>query len=169
MTTVVEDLGQIRVIELADGFVEGAHLDNVVGDSSLRRFHLTDDPETRICFFYRGYGMNEPTAAAFSKVLESDDHVLAAEELAVLEDLIGEKANKEAFAIAGARTEAVAGRRVLIVEGTYKATGERSCTVYVNADGTGRFVQEIFFQARMDGYLPKFPLFSESLMSIEWK
>ncbi|HEY9868630.1 MAG TPA: hypothetical protein V6D08_05650 [Candidatus Obscuribacterales bacterium] len=169
MTTVVEDVGQIQLIELADGFVEGAHLDNVVGDSSLRRFHLKDDPETRICFFYRGYGVNEPTAEAFSNVLESPDHVLAPVELAVLGDLIGEKANHEVFSIAGARTEQVADRRVLIVEGTYKATGERNCTVYINADGTGKFVQEIFFQAPADRYLPNFPLFSESLMSVEWK
>ena len=166
---IVENIGQIRKIRLPDGFVEGPRQENVEGDSSLRTFRRADDPDLRICFFYRGYGVNQPTAEQFCKTLESPPHILSQEELARLVDLFGDKSNPQVFSIAGARTESVSGMPVLILEGTYTPFAERNCTVHLDADGSGRFVQEIFFQAPVERYLTHFPLFSDSLMTIEWK
>ena len=168
-TNIVEDIGQIRKIRLPDGFVESSRQDNVEGDSSLRTYCLADDTNVRLCFFYRGYGINQPTADQFRKSLEPPVHLLAKNELSTLSDLLGDKSNARVFSIAGARTETICGMPILIVEGTYHPFDERNCTIYLDADGSGRFVQEIFFQAPIDRYLSCFPHFSDALASIEWK
>ncbi len=166
--TTVEDIGQVRRMILPENFVEGPRQENVEGDSSLRTFHSAQGKDFRICFFYRGYGINKPTAEQFRETLALPAHVLWPHELAKLSDLFGDKGNRDLFSSAGARTDTISGMPVLILEGTYVPLGERNCTVYLDADGSGRFVQEIFFQAPTDRYLPNFPLFSEALASIEW-
>jgi len=168
-TNIVEDIGQIRKIRLPDGFVESSRQENVEGNSSLRTFCFADDPDVRICFFYRGYCVNEPTANQFRKTLEPPVHVLSEDELARLTDLFGDKSNSRVFSIAGARTEMIFGMPILVLEGTYDPFGERNCTVHLDADGSGRFVQEIFFQAPINRYLIYFSRFADCLTSIEWK
>lgn len=168
-TTIVEDIGQIRQISLPENFVEGQRQDNVEGDSSLRRFYSPADSEVRICFFYRGYGINQLTAEQFKKTLGLPPHALSKEELARLGDLFGDKSNPQMFLQAGARTESLSGMPILILEGTYQPIVERNCTIFLDADGSGRFVQEIFFQAPADRYSPNFQLFSQALTSIVWK
>jgi hypothetical protein len=165
----IEDVGQITRMSLPDGFVPGRPTENVVGDSSLHSHHWSDDPDVRICVYYRGYGINPRSAQYFRHTLDKSAHVLSPDEIYSLSDLFAEKANPALFTIAGARTEIINGMPVLVMEGVYGSLDECNCSVYIDADGTGKFVQEIFFQTPEDRYKSNFPKFREALASIEWK
>ena len=73
------------------------------------------------------------------------------------------------FALSSARVEDLNGKKVLVVEGQYTQSGDKIHAVYVDADGSGRFVQEIFYQSPKDEYDAYWKEAGKEFKTIDWK
>jgi len=161
--------GQIQSMKLPEGWIEGEPRSNVVGRSSLREFHPPDKPEVMICLYYRGLPVGAKAGDCFRTLLSEPAHLLKGAEMKSLEEILGEKADKNSFSVIMPRTENLKGRRVLVVEGQYKVLQTSTYALYINADGAGRIVQEIFFWAPTGSYERYLRDVRQTFQSVSWK
>jgi len=79
------------------------------------------------------------------------------------------KEDPQQFKMIAARTEDFNGKRVLVVEGRDTKSEDDIYAILVDADGSGRVIQEIYYQAPNEIY-PKYLREAKSaLKSIQWK
>jgi hypothetical protein len=83
--------------------------------------------------------------------------------------MLRERANPEVFHILSARTQDLNGKRVLLLEGRYTEIQKDLYEVFIDADGTGRVVQEVYFLAPKIEYLHYLKAVKIAFSSIEWK
>ena len=166
-TTV--SLGQIDQIDIPPGWQEGTAQKPTGGSSLFREFHPADNPEVRLCFYYRGRRISEEAGQAFHSMLEQPPHVLKPEELQPLREVLREKLNSKDFNLLFAKTEEMNGKRVLVVEGAYNNSQLKTRELFVDSDGTGTAVQEIYYQAPRNDYARFQPAALSALKSIRWK
>lgn len=108
-------------------------------------------------------------AKAFHDILSATPHQLGASEFKSIPEVLQDKANPADFGILSARTQNLSGKNVLIVEGRYKALQQDAYHIYVDSDGTGSNVQEVFYQAPKDKYPAHLKEAKDSFNSIQWK
>jgi len=170
-TEIVDD-GQVDSMVFPVGWVAGEPAENPgIGSRWFREVYREDSPDTSICFFYRGLPVADGPAAAFRGVLDRPPHPLSDDELQSLSRILEHKTpfKSELFELTSARTEDWNGKNVMIVEGQYKESDDRIFEIYVDADGTGRFVQEIFYQAPGDQFSKFADEAQSALLSVKWK
>jgi len=170
-TTIVDD-GQVDSMVFPLGWVAGEPAENPgIGSRWFREVYREDSPETSICFFYRGLPVADGPAEAFRSVLSRPAHSLSEDELKSLTRILEHKTPLESdlFKLTSARTEDWNGKTVMIVEGEYKESDDRIFEIYVDADGSGRFVQEIFYQAPSEQFLKFADEAQSALLSVKWK
>src|SRR5215813_3760564 len=141
--------GQIERMTFPEGWVAGEPVPNPgIGSRSFRDIHRTDDKDASVCFFYRGLPVSDRAANYFRAVLEVATHKLTDSEVESIQEILRFKTpfRSEQFTITSARTEVISGKRVLVVEGSYTTSGDRIYEIYVDADGSGSIVQEIYYQ-----------------------
>jgi hypothetical protein len=163
--------GQVAAMDLPDGWVEkpAETMRTTIGTRSLREFSQPDEPEACICFYYRGLPLTAVGAAAFRTTIRQPEHPLSAKEIETLREVLKERGDASVFVIESARTLDWNGRRVLRLEGHYKQTGANLIELFVDCDGTGRAVQEIYFIAPADIF-PRYDQAAEkALRTIEWR
>lgn len=165
----VENLGQIRWMGLPETWVEGESQSGIAGSGTFSEFHPEENPDTTVCFFYRGRPIKATSAESFTKLLCQKPHFLSARELDSVADVIRDKADAEAFSVLFAKTAFWNGKCVLIVEGRYKKYNEDTFAIFVDASGTGWFVQEIYFQSPRSDYVRYRKEAKDALATIEWK
>jgi len=161
--------GQIDLMVLPPSWVEGKRRDNVVVNSSLRQFHPPNSPGTAISLFYRGRPVTAKTAQKFLETLKKPAHELTGDEIKDLSVILRNKSAPGDFEVRRASTNDLNGRRVLWVEGRYREIQEDTCAIYLDTDGSGRCVQEIFFQAPPDQYARHVREVMAAFRSIRWK
>ncbi len=172
MKTEIVEHGQIIKMVFPEGWVEGPREKNPgIGARSFREVHPEASPKTMLCFFYRGLPISDNGAANFRSVLEKPPHELTADEIKSLKEVLKMKTPIESaqFQIASARTEVLNGKKVLIVEGSYPEAGEQIYEIYIDADGSGEVIQEIYFQAPQADYEQYLPAAQEAIRSIVWR
>ncbi|HEY9867590.1 MAG TPA: hypothetical protein V6D08_00160 [Candidatus Obscuribacterales bacterium] len=163
--------GQVAVIDLPEGWVEkpAETMRTTIGTRSLREFHQPDEPEACICFYYRGLPLTTVGAAAFRTTLHQPEHLLSAKEIESLSEVLKERVDPWVFVIESARTLDWNGRRVLRLEGQYRETGANLIEIFVDCDGTGRAVQEIYFIAPAGSFARYAQTADKALRTIQWK
>jgi len=164
--------GQIDRMTFPQGWVAGEPAPNPgIGSRSFREVYRSDDRDSSMCFFYRGLPVNDQAAQTFRAVLSVPAHELTQAEIEPLSEILRFKTpvKSEQFTMTSARTEDLNGKLVLIVEGRYTGGAEQIYEIYVDADGSGRFVQEIYFQAPKEQYERHFKEASDAINSIRWK
>ena len=164
--------GQIDRMTFPEGWVAGEPVPNPgIGSRSFRDVHRADQPEVSVCFFYRGLPVSDGAANYFHAVLQAAPHKLTEAELESVQEILRFKTpfKSEQFLMSSARTEDINGKRVLIVEGSYAASSDRIYEIYVDADGTGRVVQEIYYQAPENSYDRHAKDVMNIVQSIKWK
>jgi microcompartment protein CcmK/EutM len=147
-----------------------AHKANIGGDL-FREYHISGDPELKLCFYYRGIRTSQFDGETFKQVLQKPPHDLSDAELSTLAATLRNK-NPQLFAKTVARTEDLNGKRVLVVEGSYdqgKPTQIDNRSIYVDSDGTGTAVQEIFCQGPSAKFQKHSQEYRAALSSIRWK
>lgn len=77
-------------------------------------------------------------------------------------------AEESEFQIEKAETRDLNGKTILWVEGRWKDAPYRNATIFVNADGSGRVVQEVSCFAAEQEYQEYAPVFEHILGSLEW-
>ncbi len=165
----VENLGQIRWMGLPGSWVEGESQSGIAGHGTFSEFHPVDNPDTTISFFYRGRPIKSTSAENFTKLLCQKPHFLSARELESVADVIRDKADADTFSVLFAKTAFWNGKCVLIVEGRYKKYDEDTFAIFVDASGTGWFIQEIYFQSPRSQYVRYRKEAKDALGTIEWK
>ncbi len=163
--------GQIEKMVVPEGWVEGPRPEyQGIGTRSLREFHPADAPDTQLCLFYRGLPVSDDTGEAFRSILNEPDHELSQEEVEWLKEILRERADPNVFELVSPpRTTFIGGKRVLTLEGFYRGTNKYLQEIFVNADGSGRVVQEIYFIAPQDDYSVHAAAAQQAFNSIAWK
>jgi hypothetical protein len=170
----IADLGQVDSLFLPDGW---RHVDVQLpsgNNAFYREYCLKDNPGVKLCFYYRGQRTTSGTAEAFSELLGSPPHELTEFELnhpGVLETLRNRDAGK-GFTVTDARTCMLGGKLVLAVQGYFaeaKPVRQDVYAIYIDSDGTGSAVQEIYFQAPQLEYAEQIDFIQKSLAQIRWK
>jgi hypothetical protein len=163
--------GQIETISMPDGWLEAPREYNYlgIGTRSVREFHAPEEPQAKITFFYRGLPVRSETAAALRLILAKEPHVLARSEIPALKEILRERADPTVFNLISARTDTISGRRVIVIEGRYKATESDLYEVLVDTEGDGAVIQEIYYQAPKDMYFTYLRTAQKAIKSIVWK
>lgn len=162
-------LGQIQEMQPPAGWQEGKPVKPTAGSSLYQEFHPADQPDVRLCFYYRGRRVSESAGEAFHDILQKPAHTLSAAELTSIKEVLRDKANPNAFGTLAARTEDMNGKRVLVIEGHYKGIQHDTHAIFIDSDGTGSAVQEVYYQAHKDKYERYHQAALGSLKSIGWK
>lgn len=167
---MIENHGQIENLPLPKDWVESnKKFASGIGARSFRAFHPKNDEKVALCLFYRGLAMSPTSSEAFHDLLEKKPHPLDLSELASIKEVLRDKKNPADFTIKNAETKDVSGKRVLVVEGRYKELQEDATAMFIDADGTGRFVQEVYYQTPK-GHAPEsYKAAKDSMFSIRWK
>jgi len=161
--------GQIKKMVLPARWVEGPVQERPFDVQSLRWFHPPDDDQPRLCFFDRGYPIDEAAGEAFSDLLNAWSLKLSAEELWPLQEVLREAVPGEYFELKNASTGRLKGKRILLVEGKYVDRGWNTYSVFVDVDGTGCIVQELYYTAPQERYDEFLTAAMESMRTIEWE
>ncbi len=166
-------IGQVEEMKLPTGWTEGTTSKPVGGSSLFREFHPADDPEAKLCFFYRGRRVSDQSAKDFVAALKKGEPLntgpLSEKELDSIREVLREKGNPHQFDITSAKRENLAGKRVLVVEGKYKNIDLQSKAIFIDSDGTGSAVQEIYYQAPQAQFAHHLQKATDSMSSIRWK
>lgn len=163
------DRGQINQMRLPHGWVEGNSDSAIAGNGTYLEYHPTANDNVNINFFFRGRAASPAASEKFHSLMEQTPHLLKPEELKGLKEILRDKADEDQFSVLSARTKVWNGKNVLVVEGRYRKLQEDTLAIYVDADGTGKFVQEIYYQAPKAEYNLYLKQAKNSLESIEWK
>lgn len=171
-TTVSQ--GQVAEMLLPPNWTEGRHQGAVSGTSSYRDFSPPGERDVKICFFYRGRRMSQDASQAFSNLLKEPAHLLKEDEAKALfnpplKEILRDKAIPDGFNLESAKTEVVNGKKVLIIEGFFPGIQERTRAMYIDSDGTGSAVQEVYYQAPKDKFMKHQPNANAAFKSIKWK
>lgn len=162
-------IGQIDEMKLPSGWQEGPEAKPTGGSSLYREFHPADHPDVKLNFYYRGRRISEQAGKTFHDLLQKPAHILQGAELDGLKEVLRDKSNPESFKTLMAKTEDIAGKRVLVVEGHYPASDLETRSLFIDSDGTGTAVQEVFYQAPRADYSKYLPAANTAIKSIIWK
>lgn len=165
----VTDLGQISKMELPPGWEEGLDEQSRQHAATYRHYHPVGEPECQIGFYYRGRRTSDAAGRHFLDVLNKPPHKLTRQEFDSLGDVVRDKSEPEDFQVTNVRTIDISGKVVLLVEGRYKDIQQDSKHIFIDADGSGTAVQEIFFQAPKERFPVYAKLAEQSMKSIQWK
>lgn len=162
----VENIGQVKQLDLPANWVP-LEIPANTGGSTFRAFVDKDHPDAKLCFYYRGTRVESKDAQNFNDLLKQPDHKLNSSELQALSPITRDKYDPSDFALYGAATSTINGKRVLEVEGRYPSKQIDTRALYFDADGKGT-VQEIYYQG------PKAEVGSmaqarKSLKSLQWR
>jgi hypothetical protein len=165
----ITDHGQIKSMSLPPGWVEGTPTLGGIGTRSFREVHPVVDPDATLCFFYRGLPVNEALGKTFRNILDMPPHELTQKEMSSISEILRDHDKKGHFTPLSVRTEDFNGKRVLTLNGRLPKTQEDLKEIVVDTEGTGRVVQEIYFQAPIATYPLYIKSVQDAMKSIEWK
>jgi hypothetical protein len=165
----VTDLGQISRMEMPSGWQAGPDYNNRQHGATYREFHPAGDPGCQLGFYYRGHRTSAMAGEKFHDVLQKPSHIVGEAELASLKEIVRDKANPKDFELKSAHTEDINGKRVLILEGRYTGNQQDAKHIFIDSDGTGTAVQEVFFQAPKDKYQRYAKVADDAMHTARWK
>lgn len=168
-TQELVDHGQIDRMTLPHGWEASRSQDGVVGSSTYKDFCPPDNKEVKMAFFFRGRPVSEYAATTFHTLLAKAPHILTPSEIKSVGEILRDRQDPADFSMLSAHTESLNGKMALVVEGRYKQIQQDTYAVMIDADGTGKFVQEIYFQAPKDEYARRLKDARQSIKSIHWK
>lgn len=165
----VTDRGQISRMRLPQGWLPNQKQEGVVGNSSYIDYCSPASKEIKLSFFYRGRPVSAASAETFHELLNKPAHTLTPAEIKSIGEIMRDRKNPADFQMLSARTEVLNGKKVLVVEGRYNEIQQDTYAVFVDADGKGKAVQEIYFQAPKADYMKHSKEAKDSIKTIEWK
>lgn len=162
-------IGQIESMTLPEDWLE-SYVDKPEGSpASLRLFHPTGEELAQLGFFYRGRRLAAKDGQAFCDLLRQSPHVLSGSELESIASLLRDKSDPEEFKLLIAKTEDFNGKRILVVEGRFLEISEDNRSIFIDSDGTGTAVQEVYFQAHKLLFGRYYRAAAAAMKTIKWK
>lgn len=167
-TEQLNEHGQIKHMEMPGGWLAGPDYSKRLHSASYQEFHPPGQEDCQLGFYYRGRRTSASAGETFTKTLEEAPHHLSGAEYASLQEIVRDKAKNSDFTLKDARTEDLNGKRVLVVEGRYNGNQNDVKHIFVDADGSGTAVQEIFFQAPKEKFGKFIKAAERSMETISW-
>lgn len=165
----IENEGQIRSIELPNGWTERQIERQPLVSQTMRSFHSGESDAAQIRFVYRGHAESGELGNRFRSCLSAPAHALDKSEINSLAEVLAEVGEPAEFNVIGAQTMDLQNKRVLWVEGTWVDSPYWTGTLFIDADGTGRMIQEICCFAELKSYESMAAVFQNILASLTWK
>lgn len=165
----VTNVGQVRKMEMPLGWEQGPDYSKRQHAANYQEFHPNGQNDCQLGFYYRGRRTSESAGENFHNILSQEDHELSKNEYNSLEEVVRDKAKAVDFTLKSARTEEINGKRVLVVEGRYNKNQNDSKHMFIDSDGTGTAVQEIFFQAPKDKFAVYGNAATQAMKTVRWK
>jgi hypothetical protein len=165
----LRDHGQVKAMRLPQGWVEAEVNHQPFDLATTRMFHPEGNPQTRLCFYYRGGPVSPNSAGHFCKLLEQSPHELTESEWWEIQEVLGDAAVPGSFEKAAASSRDWQGKRVVVLQGRWPEEQQDSFSLFINADGGGLHVQEIHFVAAAEDFAKHLPSAQGALESIKWK
>lgn len=167
--SMISNQGQIAKLPVPEGWVETTTVAKLPPTANYAEYHKEGSKEAKFGTFYRGHKISDSAAKNFHAMLQKSGRDLTAAEYASLAEVLRDKAKADDFSVSKKRVDSIKGKNVLVVEGTFLASKQKAYFVYVDADGTGSVVQEIFFQAPEQVYKSDLENARKAISSISWK
>ncbi len=168
-TEELNEHGQIKHMEMPGGWQAGPDYSKRLHSGTYQEFHPPGQEDCQLGFYYRGRRTSESAGELFKNTLDQEPHQLSGAEYASLQEIVRDKAKSADFTLKGAHTEELNGKMVLVVEGRYNANQNDAKHVFLDADGTGTAVQELFFQAPKDKFGKYIGASDRAMKTINWK
>ncbi len=166
--TLIESIGQVRLMTLPPNWNMKKREDKDGTQTFYEVWASPEDESTTFEFYYRATPIKDSIAKAFSLILRSDPHPLNTREIQSLGIMISYAFDKELFNLIDISTENLNGRRVLMIEGEFMQDGITRLHIFVDADNTGRAIQELIFQAPTSDYSNSVKVGERAFDSIIW-
>lgn len=162
-------MGQISSISIPHGWLEYYEEKHRDVPFTIRKFQPADDENPVLAFFYRGRRIDGESGKLFKNLLSNPAHVLARDEFQKLGAVLRDMTDPEEFQVMIAKTEDFNGKRILIVEGRYLSTSEDVRHIFIDSDGSGTAVQEVYFQAHRAIFGRYYKTAAAAMRTICWK
>jgi hypothetical protein len=169
VSETVTDRGQIQRMSLPAGWEDGPSISGGIGTRSFKEVHPAEFPDAKLCFYYRGLPASDEAGKKFREILDQPAHVLNRTEVDTIGEILRGKDDPKIFNPLMIKTEDFNGKRVLSVNGRLNEKQEDLKEILVDAEGTGKVVQEIYFQAPKELYTRYMKDAQEAMKTIEWK
>lgn len=166
----VENYGAVAQLSIPNGWVE----DHVAKRSEfdlaeLKKFTPSGKSDVQLVFHYRGQPISEQQAANFTAVLSQPPRLLRKEEWWSVQEVLNRMAIPDEFSLLTVRTELLNQKCVMTAEGRWKDSSIDMYCVFVDVEGDGSIVQEIYFAAGKSDYYKHLTEFKRAIASVEWK
>jgi hypothetical protein len=167
----VRDLGQIAAFHIPANWIETTEEPTDpqwTRHAYSRDFSPPDDPSATLSIYFRSLEVSEASAGRFTTLLRQLPHELSAQEIGSINQVLSKMADEDAFDMRGAQTHELGNRRVLIIDGEWKASQAQFHGLMIQADDSGREIQEIFFEAPLNSFMKYLNEVVDSIRTIEW-
>lgn len=184
----ISNLGRIEQMSLPPAWVAGT--DTNMGTGYMKTFHpkekgsdgvSVDRDDVQMQFSYRGHRLNNDASNAFRALIDSapadgSARLLTPRELQQppLNEVLGDRGNKNLFNLVSAKVQLVNGEPALIVEGKYAKHEVNARVVYIDAERAfrnerGAPVQEMAYVAPTKEFFKFSPAANDAFNKINWK
>ena len=165
----IEEFGTIARMPLPAGWLPAPQKSRKETDiATLVKFTEPHNPDIQICFHIRGTPISDAQAENFRGVLAKDPHILHGDEWWSIHQVLNRMALSDEFTIASVHTENLNDRKVLVSEGRWKDSDYNMYSVFIDADGSGSVIEEIYYAAPKSDYFMFLTVASQAIKSVEW-
>lgn len=166
---IVRNCGMISALSMPDGWTRSKEMDNVVGNSLYREYSAPGQRDVKLSCFYRGLPLDAAPATSMQRVLSVMPHSLSPQELKAIAPVLRGKENPDDFRLDSAKTEDIGGRRVLVIEGLYKADQKQMKSILAAGGENRDAIHEIEYQAPEKDFARYGKQAVGSMMSVIWR
>lgn len=125
--------------------------------------------EPAIHLLSRMQALSPEAAECFRDVMIGGPHSISLENWQQLKPVVSDQTDPEAFALKTADVVDWNGKLVIVTDGIWTEFAERAHSLFVDAEGDGKYVEEVVYQAPISQYKEALNEAMLGLRSIEWK
>ncbi len=170
--TIVSNQGRIAFLMMPNKFVLANHSETEF--YSVHEYQVLNYPSMKIGHWQwsrPASQFSDEVAAGFKATLQLEPHVLTAEEMEVLEDVIPLEVfgYNGAFDLIALRTEEYSGKNVLVLEVKWWDVDRKAYGMFFPTDETYKFLESVHFEGTEGDYRRTFLSAKASFMRMRWR
>ena len=163
---IEENIGVVASFELPEGWQRDEPTE--IGSRTTHVFHPAEGRELLFCHHLREQHLSRPAAQKFEQTLYAPFHNLSEGEIADLSEVFEGLSNNNVFSISEASTDYLNDRRIVRILGDWKGRNLTMLSCFVDRDGDGQKVQNLYFSAPQDQFRDTVEIADLIFRSIKW-
>lgn len=165
--TIIKE-GPIEALALPLGWFEDEPANGPLPTSYKRRFHSFAAPTAELCIWYRGQPIDASSCENLMRLLSERSQILTKTKSSSIIKVLGNMGQEAVFKVLMIRTEAIAGRNVLSVEGRW-SNGIDAYSLFMPEGPGSSHIIELHYQAPKDEFRKNLAAMKNSFSSIKWQ